>query len=153
MDINARTASNADLSDLTRLYGLLAEEMGALSPLWAKASGLPSAPEAGLAALLADGAAEICVGTIDEVVVGFAVVISESLPAATDRMAAIRYIFTEQPAREVGVGEAMLAYLLQTMEATGHTLFDAHVLPGHRLAKNFFESAGFKARHIVMHRK
>jgi hypothetical protein len=25
------------------------------------------------------------------------------------------------------------------------------VSPGHRIAKNFFEANGFKARHIVMH--
>ena len=35
--------------------------------------------------------------------------------------------------------------------AMGHHLFDAHVLPGHRLAKNFFEAGGFSARTIVMH--
>ena len=30
--------------------------------------------------------------------------------------------------------------------------FDVRVLPGHRLAKNFFEANGFSARLIVMHR-
>jgi hypothetical protein len=33
----------------------------------------------------------------------------------------------------------------------GITKFDAHVLPGHRLAKNFFEAGGFAARSITMH--
>jgi hypothetical protein len=36
--------------------------------------------------------------------------------------------------------------------ARGITLFDAHVSPGHRESKNFFESHGFTARSIVMHR-
>jgi hypothetical protein len=35
--------------------------------------------------------------------------------------------------------------------ALGIRLFDARVLPGHRLAKNFFEAGGFSARLIIMH--
>ena len=30
---------------------------------------------------------------------------------------------------------------------------DATALPGDRLAKNFFESAGFKARRLIMHKR
>ena len=41
--------------------------------------------------------------------------------------------------------------LMDDFRASGHTLFDAHVLPGHRLAKNFFEAGGFSARSIIMH--
>jgi hypothetical protein len=33
----------------------------------------------------------------------------------------------------------------------GISLFDAYVLPGHRLVKNFFEAGGFSARSIIMH--
>ena len=67
-------------------------------------------------------------------------------------LAAVRLIFTEFEAREVGVGEAMLARYLSEERQAGIALFDAHVAPGHRLAKNFFESAGFSARRIVMNR-
>ena len=52
-------------------------------------------------------------------------------------------------ARDVGIGETMLDRFLADYGST-HRYFDAHVSPGHRLAKNFFESSGFKARHIVM---
>jgi ribosomal protein S18 acetylase RimI-like enzyme len=60
-------------------------------------------------------------------------------------------VFTEEAARGVGVGEAMRDAVMDDFAARGFRLFDAHVLPGHRLAKNFFEAGGFSARSIVMH--
>ncbi len=74
------------------------------------------------------------------------------LPQAGGRtIGAIRLIFTDPEAREVGVGEAMMELYLREARAGGIGFFDAHVAPGHRLAKNFFESHGFSARRIVMH--
>lgn len=153
MLVDARLATPEDLPHLVRLYGELEEEMVALSPLWPPASGLPGDPGEALLGDLESGDSVVVVGRIDAEVVGFGIVRAEPLPASDATMAAIRYIFTELPAREVGVAAAMLDVLIATMEGRGVDLFDAHVLPGHRLAKNFFESAGFKARHIVMHRK
>jgi hypothetical protein len=40
--------------------------------------------------------------------------------------------------------------IMDAFRSTGHRWFDAHVLPGHRLAKNFFEAGGFSARFIIM---
>lgn len=153
MLVDARPATEDDLAQLTRLYGELESEMVDLSPLWKDASGLPGDPADALGAAIADPDTFVAVGRIDEEVVGFGLVRAEPLPASDGTMAAIRYIFTERPAREVGVSAAVLELLVGAMEDRGIDLFDAHVLPGHRLAKNFFESAGFKARHIVMHRK
>jgi hypothetical protein len=45
----------------------------------------------------------------------------------------------------------MIEAYLTAERARGVTLFDAHVTPGHRPTKNFFESKGFAARSIVMH--
>ena len=73
--------------------------------------------------------------------------------AAGERIGSIRVVFTEPEAREVGVGEAMLDAILAHLRGSDHRLFDAHVLPGHRLVKNFFESGGFSARSIVMHHR
>jgi hypothetical protein len=73
--------------------------------------------------------------------------------AGGEPIGVIRFVFTEPEAREVGVGEAMLEGLLTHLRSSGHRLFDAHVLPGHRLVKNFFESGGFSARSIVMHHR
>jgi L-amino acid N-acyltransferase YncA len=77
----------------------------------------------------------------------------ELLPHADGRqVAAVRLIFTVADAREVGVGEAMIELFLTEAVERGIQEFDAHVSPGHRASKNFFESNGFKARSIVMHR-
>lgn len=153
MRISARRATESDLATLTSLYHLLEAEMSALSPVWPRASGLAGDPATTLARLLVTQEVEVGVGLIDEVVVGFVIAISEPLVVGEDRLATIRYLFTEPAAREVGVASAMLEHVIGEMEETGHLLFDADVLPGHRLAKNFFEAAGFKARHITMHRK
>jgi hypothetical protein len=45
----------------------------------------------------------------------------------------------------------MLALTLAELRDRGLDRFDAHVLPGHRLVKNFFEAGGFAARSIIMH--
>jgi ribosomal protein S18 acetylase RimI-like enzyme len=65
----------------------------------------------------------------------------------------VRLVFVEEPARAVGVGEAMLQAALEEMRRRGIRRFDAVVSPGHRLAKNFFESAGFSARRITMYHR
>jgi hypothetical protein len=45
----------------------------------------------------------------------------------------------------------MLDLALSQLRERGLRRFDAHVLPGHRLVKNFFEAGGFAARSITMH--
>jgi ribosomal protein S18 acetylase RimI-like enzyme len=93
------------------------------------------------------------VGRIDGVAVGFLVGTTDPLlpQAEGARIASVVYIYTEPDAREVGVAETLLSAFMDQQLASGVKHFDAHVSPGHRLAKNFFESNGFKARHIVMH--
>ena len=66
-------------------------------------------------------------------------------------MGSIRLVFVEEEARQVAVGEAMRDMAMDLLRERGITKFDAHVLPGHRLAKNFFEAGGFSARSIIMH--
>lgn len=94
------------------------------------------------------------VGEIDGAGVGFLFGRYEALlpQARGSVVASVRYIFTHPQAREVGVAEAMIDRYMTAARVDGVTRFDAHVSPGHRLSKNFFESHGFKARSIVMHR-
>ena len=134
------------------MYRLLESEMVALHPMWNRADGLTEPVEEAFKRLIEDPQALVYVGEIDGVPLGFIVVRSEQLlPQAGERVASVRLLFTEEEAREVGVAGAMLEAAVDEMRGRGHTLFDAHVLPGHRLAKNFFEAAGFSARSIVMH--
>jgi GNAT superfamily N-acetyltransferase len=98
------------------------------------------------------GRADACVvvGTIDDVVLGYAVGVLE-LVASGARVAAITDLYVEEGAREVGVGEAMLAHVVDFARQHHCVGIDALALPGHRAAKNFFEEQGFTARALVMH--
>jgi GNAT superfamily N-acetyltransferase len=153
MDITARLAEPEDIPILERLYRELEKEMVDLHRMWPLADGLSEPVAESLALLLADADALVLIGSIEGVPLGFIYGRSEPMlpQAGGHRIASIRLVFTEQDAREVGIGEVMRDTLVDTFRARGHTLFDAHVLPGHRLAKNFFESGGFSARSIVMH--
>lgn len=125
-----------------------------LEEMWPLADGLPEPVEAALEAEVADPASTLVVGTLDDVPLGFLLGRPEpTLPQAGGRIiGSIRLIYTDPEAREVGIGEAMMERYLATAREAGAAVFDAHVAPGHRLAKNFFESHGFSARSIVMHR-
>ncbi|MFQ5966999.1 MAG: GNAT family N-acetyltransferase [Acidimicrobiia bacterium] len=152
MEAKARPATTDDIGELVRLYRLLELEMTELHPMWSKADGLPEPIEDALSAAIVEADTVVYVGELEGAILGFVLARSEDLlPQADDRVAAVRLVFTEQEAREVGLGAEMLETVLDELRRRGHTLFDAHVLPGHRLAKNFFESAGFSARSIVMH--
>ena len=91
------------------------------------------------------------VGTIDDFVVGFAAVGIDDL-ADGSRLGVVTSIFVEAGAREVAVGEAMLDEVIAWCTARGCIGIDAHALPGNRETKNFFETFGFTARLLVVHR-
>lgn len=153
MRISARPAETDDIHQVMAMYRGLEEEMTGLHPMWPLADGLAEPVVDSLAALIADAGVEFVIGEIDGIPVGFLVARAEALlaQASGDRIGVIRYIFVEHQAREVGVAEAMRDRVMDTFRSEGITKFDAHVLPGHRLAKNFFEAGGFSARSIVMH--
>ena len=84
---------------------------------------------------------------------GFLLIREEELlpQGGGERVGSIRLVFVDHPGREVGVGEAMRDLAMTEFRSRGIGRFDAHVLPGHRLVKNFFEAGGFAARSIIMH--
>lgn len=153
MQIEARLTSNDDIPELVRLYGQLAEEQAALKSLWPVADGLAEPIADSFAALLSDDDSMIVMGLIDDVPLGFLWMRVEDLLPQADaaRVGVARLIFVEIEARGVGVGEAMITMVMDDFRGRGIRLFDSHVSPGHRLAKNFFESNGYSARRIVMH--
>lgn len=153
MHVSARPATADDLDALTYMYREAEEEQTALKAMWPLADGLAEPVEASLKDALADGDTLVVIGEIDGYPFGFALaVIQDLLPqAGGEQVGSIRMMFTEEPAREAGVGEAMAGLLLDLLRERGLRRFDAHVLPGHRLAKNFFEANGFAARSIIMY--
>ena len=95
--------------------------------------------------------AVVVVGTIDDVIVGFAHAVGERL-ADGEVLAVLGGLYVDPGAREVGVGEAMMDLVLEWCGDRGATGIDAVALPGDRATKNFFERFGLTARSIVVHR-
>jgi ribosomal protein S18 acetylase RimI-like enzyme len=95
----------------------------------------------------------VLIGEIEGYPFGFLLARVERLLAQADGdlVGAIRLIYVDHEAREVSVAEEMREMAMSILRERGITKFDAHVLPGHRLAKNFFEAGGFAARSIIMH--
>ncbi len=151
--IEARLATPVDVPSLTNLYRMLEKEMVALHPMWPLADGLKEPVEASLATSIGDPSQVVIVGEIDGYPFGFLLgKVEPLLPQARGELVgSIRLVFVEEEARQVAVGEAMRDMAMDLFREKGITKFDAHVLPGHRLAKNFFEAGGFSARSIVMH--
>jgi len=154
MDVSARRAEVADLGDVVDLYRRLATEQSAIRSIWPSADGLAEPIDLAFVDLLGREDATVIVGEIDGTVLGFLVTVEEPLLAPFDNrhVGVIRLIFSDHGARGVGVGAAMLDVAMEVLAHRGIDLYDAKVSPGHRMAKNFFESNGFKARSITMHR-
>jgi GNAT superfamily N-acetyltransferase len=93
----------------------------------------------------------IWVGTFDDVVVGYLTAEVEPL-ADGSTLGRVVELYVEPGARAVGVGEAMIDLALAWLVAQGCTGVDAYALPGMRDTKNFFETFGFTARLLVVHR-
>lgn len=103
------------------------------------------------AARLADPTRLTLVGTIDHVVMGMALGRIETLRDG-GRLGRLDGCYVDPGARSVGLGHLLIDSMMSWFEAERCIGADGIVLPGDRDGKNFFESAGFKARLLVMHR-
>jgi GNAT superfamily N-acetyltransferase len=149
----ARPATAADLDRLAELADeAVAEQRDARGgPVWSsrEARALPAGPT--LAGDLEDPDAHVLAGTIDDAVVGYAVVRTEALRDGST-LGVVTDIYVEPGARAVGVGEVLVDAVLDWCRARGCRGVDALALPGNRETKNFFETFGFTARALVVHR-
>ena len=102
--------------------------------------------------LLEHAGTRVVVGTLDEAVVGFAVCHFED-DGGHGRCGVLDACYVEPGARGVGVGRLLLDAALSWLGERGCQGVDGIALPGDRKAKNFYESAGFKARMLTMHRE
>lgn len=154
MTVAARLARIDDIGALERLYAGLAAEQRAIRPIWPYADGLAEPVGRSLSEMVESPDCVVVVGHIDDEPFGFLAGFEEPLlqPVADRHIGVVKLIYTDHEARGVGVGAAMLRVAVKEFGDRGIDLFDARVSPGHRLAKNFFESNGFKARSITMHR-
>lgn len=119
--------------------------------VWAHREAIPTPPDETLMTSIDNPDELVVVGTIGDVVVGYGRARSEVLRNG-NRLGVISDIFVTPGAREVGVGELLIDSLVSWAKEQGCGGVDATVLPGNRQAKNFFETAHFTARAIVVHR-
>lgn len=97
-----------------------------------------------------EGPGAVWVGTLADVVVGYAAAQVEDL-ADGSRHGVISSLFVEPAARAVGVGECLVQAITEWCVTQRCAGIDAAALPGNRAAKNFFEGSGFTARLLIMH--
>ena len=153
MKVTARRAGSEDIATLETMYRSLESEMEALHAMWPVADGLDEPVSGSFEDALGEPDTVVIIGEIEGHPFGFLMARVERLLAQADgeQVGAIRLIYVDREAREVALGEEMREMALEILRGRGITKFDAHVLPGHRLAKNFFEAGGFSARSIIMH--
>jgi ribosomal protein S18 acetylase RimI-like enzyme len=149
----ARRATGADLDRVVELAAAAAAELGEQrgGKLLLRREARRSDAAAELAALVDAQGACLAVGTIDGQIVGYGVAETHDVEG-DPRLGVIRDLYVEPAAREVGVGEAIAGLLIEFLAGQGCAAIDAYALPGNRATKNFFESHGFTARLLVMHR-
>lgn len=148
-------ARRATIDDLGAILDLAAELRAELTPmrgggLWAVTDAFAEPLADTFAGLLDRDEACVVVGTLDDVVVGFGACEVSRLRDGT-MLGQVVELFVTEEARAVSVGEGILREMVEYCRAAGCAGVDAFALPGHRAAKNFFETAGFTARALVMH--
>jgi GNAT superfamily N-acetyltransferase len=154
MNEAARPATIADLDVLAELTAAAVAEQvdGRGGAVWAarEARQLPAGPS--LRRDLEDADRLVLAGTIDDAVLGYAVARTETLGDGS-RLGIVTDIYVEPEARAVGLGEVLLDAVLEWCRQHGCAGVDALALPGNRATKNFFETFGFTARALIVHRR
>jgi L-amino acid N-acyltransferase YncA len=144
VEVGVRPATPDDAARLEQLHreaiGEQAEARG--GPVWSRREALRQPP----------GESRTIVGVIDDVIVGYARVGLDTL-ADGATLGVVSAIYVEPGAREVSIGEALLDDVIEWCTSKGCVGIDALALPGNRETKNFFETFGFTARLLVVHRK
>jgi ribosomal protein S18 acetylase RimI-like enzyme len=151
--ISAREATLDDLPRLAVLARLGIEELRPTrgGALWAIRDARPEPVEDSLGAAIDDPEVLVAVGEIAGTVVGYSVTRVEALHEGS-RLAVIDDIYVHPEGRAVSVGEAMVDLIVPWSARRGCRGIDGLALPGNRDTKNFFETFGFKARAITVHR-
>ncbi len=148
-----RPATEDDLPRLAELARLAIAELTPMKggDVWAAREARGEPLDENLKMALVDPDTRVLCGTIDDAVIGYAVVRIEPLPDG-GRLGVLHDIFVEPEAREVGVGEALVADVTDWCRDAGCIGIDSFALPGNRSTKNFFETFGFTARMLVVHK-
>ncbi len=153
MQERARPATSADLGVLTDLaMEAIQEQVEARGGwIWSRREARSSPFNKGLAEAINDSAQGVWVGEIDDAPVGYCVT-SLSTLSTGETLGTVEDLYVTPQAREVAVGERLIEVVLDWCKERNCVGIDALALPGNRSTKNFFESFGFKARLLTVHR-
>jgi GNAT superfamily N-acetyltransferase len=149
----SRPATEDDLPRLAELARMAIAELAPMKggDVWADREARGEPLDESLKRDLADPDTMVLCGTIDEAVIGYAVVRQDPLRDG-GCIGVLEDLFVEPEARDVGVGEAMVDDVIAWCRDAGCIGIDSFALPGNRSTKNFFETFGFTARMIVVHK-
>ncbi|MCY3577128.1 MAG: GNAT family N-acetyltransferase [bacterium] len=117
---------------------------------WMATEAAPEPLEDYLAQLIADPEAVLVAGIWDDTVVGYGWA-RRIVRQDGSAIARIEELFVTPDARSVGVGESLFNALLLWARDQELVAMDAFVLPGHREAKNFFETFKMTAHALIVH--
>lgn len=154
METTARMATAADAALVADLVDAAVVEQAEArgGPVWSVRETRQRPALESVRADIDDPDVSVIVGEIDGAVVGFGTLLIEDLRDGS-RLGVVSELFVLPEAREVGLGEVIMAPIIDRCRAAGCRGIDAHALPGNRLTKNFFESFGFTARLLVVHHR
>ena len=154
MEVDARIAVRGDLEALAGLAAdAVAEQVDARGGwVWSRREVRPRPFELSLEAALSDPDQQLWIGTIDGTAVGYATAAIEVLQTG-ELLGRVLDLYVTPGAREVAVGEVLISQVLDWCGEHSCVGIDALALPGNRATKNFFETFGFTARLLVLHRK
>ncbi len=154
LDVGVRHALPDDAATLARLAGLahveLEHERGAA--VWFQHEGRRFDPASAEFVLRADLDERVMLGTINDVVVGFA---TAHLATLHDKrtLGIITELYVELEGREIGVGDALITEIVESFRSSGAIGVDSWALPGARVTKNFYEAHHFTARALTLHHR
>ncbi len=153
MDVVARPAASEHLGVLAEMAAAaVAEQEDARGGwVWSRREVRERPFAASLAGDLDDPDSAVWIGEIDGAPVGYAVAAVETLQTG-ETLGRVTDLYVTPGAREVSVGEALIGEVLRWCDARGCSGVDSLALPGNRATKNFFETFGFTARLLVLHR-
>ena len=90
----------------------------------------------------------VLIGTLDDAVVSYMVV---RLSTEQNR-GIITHAFVEEPARELGLGNAMVEQAIAVVSEAHLAGIEAVALPGDRETKNMYERVGLTARKLTVYK-
>ena len=146
MDPIVRLADEADCDELARLEALAREAIRDVRGGALRLGECP--PIEDWTALVGDDDTRVFVGTLDDAVVAYMVLVLRSRRNRGD----VTHVYVEQEARELGLGDTMVEHAIATVREAGLEGIESVALPGDRETKNLFERAGLTARLITVYK-